>query len=229
MALRVEKVAVLTAMPDEDLFDLDAGVHRPPGAGVGSWARGGLRPPGPVGVDEALPMQAITRTVTAVTKDWAPPTPSDKPPIEVGGKTLVQAGQQLNALGRWGVGGGSARAEPTLPGSNPNVSVLLHGNLVLRLPVWTEYSKASSAARAEWDRMLAALRKHEYRHVKIAIEELDNLAVNLQGEDVTQVVKMVTQANKTMSQRQLELDRNTDGGMKPGMPYGDISLDTSIE
>jgi Bacterial protein of unknown function (DUF922) len=217
-------------MPDdEDPFDLDAGTHRPPGGGVGTWARGGLRSPGPVGVDEAEPMQAVTRTVTAVTKDWVPPTPTDQPAIRVGGKTLAQAGQQLNARGRWGVGGGFVRAEPTPRGSNPNVTVALHGNLVLRMPVWTEYSKASSAARAEWDRMVATLRKHEHRHVEIAIEELDNLAANLQGADVTQIAKMVTQANTTMNQRQRELDHDTDGGMKPGVTYGDVFLDTSIE
>lgn len=216
-------------MPDDDLLDSEPGAHRPSGAGVGTWARGGLREPGPVGVDEAQPMQAATRTVTAVTKDWVPPTPIDQPAITVNGKTLAQVFRQLNALGRWGVGGGSARADPTPPGSNPNVTVALHGNLVLRMPVWTGYAKASSAARAEWDRMVGTLRTHEQRHVEIAIEELDTLASNLQGADVTQIAKMVTRANKAMNDRQRELDHDTDGGTKPGVQYGDVYLDTSIE
>jgi hypothetical protein len=215
-------------MPDDDDLDTEPGAHRPPGAGVGHWVRGGSDQPGPFGFDDAQPMQAITRTVTAVTKDWVPPNPSGTPAIRVTGKTLARVFEQLNAAGRWGVGGGFARNDPVPKGSNPNVTVVLHGNLVLRLPVWTEYANASTAAKAEWDRMFAALRRHEQRHVDIAIEELDSLATGLQGADVTQIAGLVTQANAEMNRRQRQLDKDTADGTKPGVQYGDISLDTSI-
>ena len=195
--------------------------HLPPGAGLAT--------PGPTGIDSdlATPL-AVSRIVKSVKKDWEPPAPTTTPAIIIKGNTLEEAADNLNKLQEWGQGGGMLRADPIPVGTSPEVNVSLHANLVLRMPNWTGYDKASAAAKAEWDRMTAKLKIHEERHVEIAIEEADSLANDLIGHEISEIAKMVTAANKTMKDRQDELDHDTEHGSKPKVKYGDVSLDTSI-
>jgi hypothetical protein len=215
-------------MSDVDDLPEGPGAHRPAGGSVGNWARGGLRQPGSLGSEEPVPTDTLRRTIVAVTRDWEPPNPRATPRIEVTGRTLEAALARLNSNGRWGIGGGSARNDDVPRGSNPNVTVAMHANLVLRMPTWTGYDRASAAAKAEWDRMLAAPRRHEQRHVDISVEELNRLATELIGADLTELVARVTQANREMQRRQDELDHDTDHGARAGVPFGDVWLDTTI-
>jgi predicted secreted Zn-dependent protease len=123
---------------------------------------------------------------------------------------------------------GSLRADAIPAGTSTNLTVNLHANLRYRLPLWTRYSDASKAAKAEWDKMFAKLKVHEDRHLAIAIEEADNLAQALAGRDIADIAKMVTAANRRMQSRQDDLDTDTDHGAKTGVPYGDVVLDTTI-
>ncbi|MGH8137954.1 MAG: DUF922 domain-containing protein [Steroidobacteraceae bacterium] len=192
---------------------------------------GGGDPPGTLGVDSAIPLDDVQRIIAKVTKDWEPPNPRSTPPIIVGGATLERAAQQLNALPEWGEGGGRLLADEIKSGISTNLTVHLHAHLVRRLPTWTGYAKASAAAKAEWDQMVAKLAAHEDRHVAIAIEEADQLAKDLVGKEISDIAQMVTDANARMRTRQDDLDdpANTDHGAKPGVQYGDVSLDTSIK
>jgi len=190
----------------------------------------GFSPPGPLGLHSGSGTAlAVTRIVKDVTNDWVPPSPTTTPEIVVRGRTLAEVGNELNRLPEWGQGGGTLRADPAPAGTSPEVTVSLHANLVLRMPRWTRYAEASAAARAEWDQMIAKLRVHEERHVAIAIEEANSLASALIGVEISEIAGMVTDANQTMQARQDELDRDTENGSRPGVPYGDVSLDTSIE
>lgn len=184
----------------------------------------GINIPGPLG---ASPL-SVNRLIAHVVKDWVPPSPKTTPPIVVKGKTLADVGAALDALQEWGQGGGMLRADPIPPGTSTNLTVRLHANLVLRLPTWSGYAAASAPAKAEWDRMLGNLRIHEERHVAIAVEEADNLAADLVGRDISDIANMVTAANQTMQSRQDELDADTQNGAKSGVPYGNVSLNTSI-
>jgi hypothetical protein len=192
---------------------------------------GGAGLPGVLGVDEPIPLDDLQRIIAKVTKDWDPPNPRTTPAITVGGATLEQAADQLNKLSEWGEGGGAFRAERIAPGNSTNLTVKLHANLLRRLPTWTGYPKASPAAKAEWDRMVRKLAAHEDRHVAIAIEEAEQLAKDLIGKEISEIAQMVTDANARGQQRQDELDdpANTDHGMKPGVPFGDVTLDTTIK
>ena len=188
---------------------------------------GGGDMPGSLGQDDPIPMD-VPRIIAKVIKDWDPPNPTSTPSIDIPGATLAQAGKILERMNEWGEGGGSIRNDPIAAGNTTNLTVNLYGNLVRRLPNWLGYNNASAAAKAEWDRMVAKLTIHEDRHVAIAVEEADRLAQDLIGKDIYRLARMVTQANARMAARQQKLDHDTDGATKPGVQYGDVSLDTSI-
>ena len=187
---------------------------------------GGGDPPGVLGIGGPIPL-GVSRIVAKVTKDWDPPSPTTTE-IVITGKTLAQAGQQLNQQPEWGQAGGRLRTDSIPGGNSTNLTVVAHANLVYRLPRWTKYAQASKAAQAEWDRMFEKLKTHEDRHLAIAIEEADALAQDLIGHDIADIATMVTAANARMAKRQKDLDDATDHGAKTGVPYGDVVLDDSI-
>jgi Bacterial protein of unknown function (DUF922) len=187
---------------------------------------GGGDVPGPIGIDEPVPL--VSRIIAKVVKDWDPPNPSNTPEIKVSGSTLEAVARELNRLPEWGQAGGMLRADEIPAGNTTDLTVNLHANLSYRLPTWEKYSSASAAAKKEWDNMFAKLRAHEDRHLAIAVEEGDRLAKNLIGKDIALIGRRVTAANRRMKERQDELDTATDHGAKAGVQYGDVILDISI-
>jgi hypothetical protein len=189
---------------------------------------GGGDIPGVIGTDSAIPL-GTGRVIAKVTKDWDPPSPSGDPEIVVNGKTLEEVGKALDKLSEWGQGGGRLLTDSIAPGNSTDLTVKAQAKLVYRLPRWAQYSQASAAAKAEWDRMFAKLKAHEDRHLQIAIEEADQLASDLVGHDIADIPKMVTEANRRMATRQQQLDDDTDHGAKAGVTFGDVVLDISIK
>lgn len=195
--------------------------------------------PGTLGIDgpsapnlggpPVTPLDTTGRTIAKVTKDWDPPNPRSSPPIVVRGATLEEAGKALDKLREWGDGGGQLRPEAIPRGNTTDLTLVLHANLVHRLPQWANYEKASKEAKAEWDRMIAKLKIHEDRHLAIAIEEANRLATDLIGHDIGDIGDMVTEANRRMAQRQEDMDDASEHGAKEGVPYGDVFLDISIK
>lgn len=179
------------------------------------------------GSDAPVPLQ-VQRIIARVNKDWEPASPRTSPDIVVNGQTLQEVADQLNGLREWGEGGGAIRSEPIPAGTSTDLTVSLHANLVFRLPTWTRYNRASAAAKREWNRMMEKLRAHEQRHVDIAVEEANALAEDLVGREISEIADKVTAANRTMQQRQDQMDTDTEHGAKQGVTYGDVYLDTSI-
>lgn len=195
--------------------------------------------PGTLGIDgpsapnlggpPVMPLDTTGRTIAKVTKDWEPPNPRRTPEIVVRGATLEEAGNALNRLREWGDGGGRLVTEKIDEGNSTDLTVVMHANLVHRLPKWANYDKASKEAKAEWDRMSAKLKVHEDRHLEIAIEEANKLAADLIKRDIGDIADMVTEANRRMAQRQKDMDDASEHGAKEGVPYGDVILDISIK
>ena len=191
------------------------------------WPPGsGFVDPGPGGLDGPVPM--VARIIANVNVDWRPPAPDTTATVSIEADNLADLAKLL-PRGEWGQGGGSLRSERIPVGTSTNLTVQLHGNLVLRLPEWTNYNSASMAAKGEWDRMITKLTAHEQRHVDIAVEEFDKVATALLGKDIDQIVATVTAANAAAQKRQDQLDTDTDHGAKKGVPYGDVFLNTSIQ
>lgn len=190
----------------------------PPGAGFAD--------PGPDGTDAPLPLS--DRIIAKVEDDWHPPAPNTSATIVLRGKTLAEVAKELDRLDEWGQGGGSLLNDGIPVGTSTDLTVKLHGQLQLHLPTWPNYSSASAAVKAEWDRMMEKLRAHEQRHMDIAIEHGDALALELVGKEIGVIARMVTARNRQMAADQQKLDADTDHGAKPGVTYGDVFLDTSI-
>jgi hypothetical protein len=183
--------------------------------------------PGPIGIDEPIPLD-VARIIARVDKDWEPPSPTTTPEIIVHGRTLADAGQELDQLPEWGEAGGAIRVDEIPVGTSTNLTITMHAGLVYRLPTWTGYSAASAAAKAEWDKMFAKLKAHEDRHLLNAIEEANQVAKDLIGKDISEIGRGVTAANRRMALRQKKLDDDTQHGAKPGVPFGDVILDPTI-
>jgi hypothetical protein len=185
--------------------------------------------PGPVGNDDTDPVPLdTTPTIKAVVKDWDPLPPLTPTEVPVGGTTIAAVADALNKRDEWGQGGGIISNEAPPRDYNGEVTIKLHLTLIMRLPKWSGYVAASPAAKAEWDQMIVKLRAHEERHVAIAVEVADELANSLVGEKITQLVKMVNASGPTLVARHKAFDDETDHGAKPNVPYGDVSLDTTV-
>ena len=207
--------------------NLNIGDPLAPGPATSSFAT-----PGPLGSD-LEPEPLTDRLVTKVDVDWVPTPNPDTTAIQVAGATLADLATNLAALPEAGKGGGKLRADPVATGVTAGVTVSLHGNLVNKVVDWTGYSSASTAAQAEWDRVLTNLKRHEKRHMEIAIEEGNVLAKLLIGHKIGStptIVDKVSNANTAMQKRQDDLDSpsESDHGHKKGHAFGDCNIDTSI-
>lgn len=174
----------------------------------------------------ATPM--VDRIIAEVTTDWDPPNPNTDPWITVSGETLADVEIALKANDEWGKGGGQLRSERISVGTSTDLSISLHGNLEMRVAVWKNYSKASAAAKKEWNRMIGKLTAHEQRHMDIAIEEFNKVATSLVGKDIGKISHAVTTTNAKVKKRQKKMDKETDHGEKKDVQYGDVSLNRSI-
>jgi hypothetical protein len=211
------------------VFGTDPPVGRESTGDPDEMPRGGGADVAPNGFDPPSPIPLVARIIAKVVDDWHPPSPNTTPTISLEADNLADLATLLKPLKEWGQGGGALRSERIPVGTSTNLTVTLHGNLVLRLPEWTNYSKASAPARKEWDRMISKLKAHEQRHMDIAIEHGDTLAKGLVGEDIDVIEKRVTAANAAIAKDQKKLDDDTDHGAKKGVTYGDVFLDTSID
>jgi predicted secreted Zn-dependent protease len=105
---------------------------------------------------------------------------------------------------------------------------------VNKIVEWVGYDAASPAAKAHWDTVLKNLKRHEKRHMDIAIEVGNDLAKLLIGHEVgskPSIAEKTTDANTLMDTRQKEMDspNESDHGRKKGHAYGDCNIDTSIQ
>jgi Bacterial protein of unknown function (DUF922) len=171
---------------------------------------------------------SVPRIIASVTKDWDETSPVNTAPLVVSGKTIAQVARALNALPEWGRGGGRLSVDRIPSGTSSDLTITLHANLERRMPEWTDYQNASTAAQTEWNHMFRKLVDHEDQHVHIAVEEAEQLAKDLVGHDISDIASMVTVANGRMAKRQKQLDDATDHGARTGVQYGDVSLDITI-
>jgi predicted secreted Zn-dependent protease len=120
------------------------------------------------------------------------------------------------------------RAKPLKRSTSLARTVRLHATFTFELPRWASYAKASAAAQAEWDKMFARLQDHELGHLEIARDEANKVAESLLMQPISEIDRLVTEANDHIRRRQDELDAATNHGAKEGVPLGGVVLDTSV-
>jgi predicted secreted Zn-dependent protease len=144
-------------------------------------------------------------------------------PYEVSGTTLAEVHAQLDPT-EWGRCTYHYDYDyDTTNGRTTRVNVTLR--LTIRLPHWQEgRADASDAARAEWDRMMGALRTHENGHADIAREWAPTVRERLLGVQEGNVASRYNQVRGQVQARQDEYDDQTQHGQTQG-----VSLDLSVD
>lgn len=187
----------------------------------------------PLGHDQSAEPLA-GKFVSKVICDWVPTPNPDTTPIKVQAANLADLAAALSKLPEAGKGGGRLRADAPQTDSSGAVSVTLHGNLVNQVVEWVGYDTASAAAKAHWDIVLKNLKRHEKRHMEIAVEVGNDLAKLLIGHEIgskPSIADKTTDANTLMDtlQKQMDSPNESDHGRKKGHAYGDCNIDTSIQ
>jgi predicted secreted Zn-dependent protease len=98
--------------------------------------------------------------------------------------------------------------------------------LTITLPRWTGdgWRRASPAAKAEWNRMLAALRTHENGHADIARSFVHQVQEHPLNHPESEFQTLFTEGQNPHEDRQRAYDAETSHGETQG-----VSLDTSID
>lgn len=96
---------------------------------------------------------------------------------------------------------------------------------VIGLPDWTRYRQADDAHKREWDRMIAALRRHEMEHHRLLTEKAEDFRDSL--PNITVPMDRAA-ANRMMGDFQREaqaimdsFDRRTRNGQTDGVELND--------
>jgi predicted secreted Zn-dependent protease len=142
---------------------------------------------------------------------------------DVSGTTLAEVGDLLDPT-EWGRC--NVRYTYSYSATNGRVtSVTLTVNITIRMPRWSGqgYQNASPAARAEWNRMVAALGAHENQHAGIGRTWAPTIRSRLLSAAEADLNSTLTQGISDAQVDQDQFDSDTDHGQTQG-----VSLDTSI-
>ena len=111
------------------------------------------------------------------------------------------------------------------PVGNPVERINLTIRPVIEMPNWTRYRQADDAHKREWDRMIAALRRHELEHHRLLNEKAEEFRDSL--PNVTMPMDRAA-ANRLMGDFEREaqaimdsFDRRTRNGQTDGVELND--------
>jgi hypothetical protein len=102
-------------------------------------------------------------------------------------------------------------------------SVSVTARITVELPRWTSLSKQPRRVQAEWNRMLAALRRHENEHVRIARERIQKLAGEMSGKPESELPDIHARCVQELDTLSDDFDTRTDHGQKEG-----VTLDLNV-
>lgn len=136
----------------------------------------------------------------------------------VGGKTLEDVLNAINARSQ----AEAAQVSWTLPkpklkeagGKVTEASVTVP--ITMEMPNWTGASGAGKNVKAEWDRVMAALRKHEDGHVALVHEHFDGLADKMLGLSRKEAEALFDKAGKDLQKASDAYDAKTKHGETQG-------------
>lgn len=196
---------------------------------------GGLNAPMPV---SALAPQVLRQVAEEALAEQTAEETADKPKVvqgrvtvqpvqfdyyDVSGETLADVAGQLDP-DEWGhCRANYSYSYAATGGKTTRVNVTV--TITIRLPRWrgNGWNKASPAAKAEWNRMLTALRTHEDRHAEIGRRWGPTMQERLYGIDESNVAAEGSAVEAEAQAEQDKFDADTAHGQNTG-----VSLDTSI-
>jgi hypothetical protein len=155
--------------------------------------------------------QAGTTNITVTTQTF-----------EIEADNLDGAAAALQTLDEWG----KTRWNVTYDYEETDgtaTSVVVTARITVELPRWTTLDKQPRRVRAEWNRMLAALRRHENEHVRIARERIQTLAGELSGKPESELSDIHSRCLQDLDTLSHAFDTRTDHGEKQG-----VSLDLNV-
>ena len=102
-------------------------------------------------------------------------------------------------------------------------SVSVTAKITIELPRWTALGKQPRRVRAEWNRMLEALRRHESEHARIARERISRLAGEMAGKPEPELAALHAQCVQELDALSEAYDRRCDHGRTEG-----VTLDLDV-
>ena len=141
----------------------------------------------------------------------------------VGGDTLKEVARRLNRRASWGLTVGKPTfAVKTCEGRVFSVTITVA--ITVDLPRWTKLAQAGPNSRAEWQRMLEALRGHENNHVRIVRRHFDeDLAKSMLNRTKGQAGQRFNTAVANSKDASEQYDADTDYGRTEGV-YLDVGI-----
>lgn len=95
----------------------------------------------------------------------------------------------------------------------------------IELPTWAEYRRADAALKREWDRMIAALERHEQEHHRLftrKAEEFRNSVPNIsQAMDRRAVDQLMADFRREAQAEMDSFDSRTNHGQRQGVELND--------
>jgi len=151
----------------------------------------------------------------------------EEPTVEtydVTGATLAEVAQQLDP-NEWGrCTYQFAYSYEITNGRATKVDITL--TLTIRLPRWQGegWNQASDGAKAEWNRMLEALRSHEDAHAEIARRGAPLIQAGLMNQRSGRINARFNRLKRQVDQETEQFDQQTNHGRNDG-----VTLDLSIQ
>jgi predicted secreted Zn-dependent protease len=140
----------------------------------------------------------------------------------VTGTTFDALSRQMSARGEWAAFTGGLTVDPR---GTPVTRVTVSCRPTITMPEWRERSDASRPMQAEWDRMIAALERHEMGHDAILRQVANGFrdAVNAADPppDRRALRRMARALLRDHIARQRAYDRSTNQGANDGVRLDD--------
>jgi predicted secreted Zn-dependent protease len=129
--------------------------------------------------------------------------PGTKTGLKVKGKTLDELRDNLNKHDHWGEYSCSASTSYRTDRDKNVTEVGITSTSLIKMPVWSDYSKADKSDKAAWDAMYAKLLKHENNHHALALEVIAKFF-----QEITDKNGEIDAINKKMEKEKDEAKRD---------------------
>lgn len=143
-------------------------------------------------------------------------------PYDVDGRNFDALSRAMNRRGCWGRYSFPFRFTPH---GNPVERIDMTITPRIEMPRWTGYRAAGRAHQREWDRMIAALQRHEDEHHRLLVrkaeefrDSIPNITIPMDASAVGQMMADFEREAKAVMD---DFDDRTDHGRRQGVELND--------